>query len=1271
MTGSSHSPPDQALETNNPYAGLKAFSEQDSQFFHGRERETEALYRAVRGSTVTVLFGASGLGKTSLMAAGLFPRLRRQLFFPVLVRVGYDGGSLGAQLRERLSEEAKRHGVKAPLWPGGQTMWEYFHRAKFWNRRTRLLTPVLVLDQFEEAFTLGRDRADTDELLEELGDLIENRIPASLQEAMALGDGDIPAGFERQDYRVLLALREDFLPELQELQERIPALALTRVRLTRMNGSQAREAVLRPASDIVSEEVAEGIVRFVAHAGDRGEGGPNAVALDPERMEVEPALLSLFCRELNELRRQARSPTISADLLDRQGERIIEGFYERCVSDEHRAVRSFIEDRLITASGHRTAQALEDAVGTPGVTAASIERLVDRRLLRREDRLGIPHVELIHDRLTDVVLESRQRRLAREEQRRRTARARLLGGVGVLALLVSLGVFKVAADLRRQAEEVRAFSILTQAPTIDDPLTAALLLREVAEMPSERVVDPVGAVRAARAALGPWYWPQSILVGHDNEVRDVAFSHDGTRILTASFDGTARIWNADGSGEPIVLAEHVDAVRTARFSPDGSSVLTASLDGSVRLWDADGFILDTLAGAAGLPGVGVLDVKFGPRGRLAAVAFDDGKAAVWDMVADSTRLFIPRPFTRGNTWGVAFDAEGRRVATASAARGNGSWIYDLAGADPVRLEHPQGVFAVAFGPRGGFLATASADGHARLWNLDGSLERQFAPPHAGSARAISFDGAGERIVTASVDRTARIWRVDGQDSRVLAGHTGSVWTAKFSPDGRWILTTSDDHTAALWDTSDSTSTSYLRGHRARVRAGAFSPDGSLIVTGSSDGSARVWRRQARPLVDRESRFLTVAMSPDGQLVGAGADDGTVRVWPIEGGDPRTSTQHGARVLRVRFGPSGQRLVSVSRDSTARILEMDDPEAMVILPHRAVVLDAFLAHDDSTALTLSADSIARLWGPNHPDTGRVLEGSGRIAAVALRGERVFSATGRSVAVSNLDGVVEVVLQGGFETDPDVRSRRDSALVLVGGRDGIPGGHLGPIESLHANRVGSHVVTVSSDNTARVWRVDTPSEPLLVIEGRRDGHRMGFARAPGEPASDTVFPIPGHRAPILAASFSPDGQTLLTASADSTARLWDLERGRAVRVLRGDAPMMSAEFSLDGRRILTSDSNGTIRVWDASRPGAPVDITDGAVGPGNAALSLDGSILASASREGRARLSWVSWHFYRELLRESVQACLSAEDRVRYLAESNRTARREEEDCRRRLRDGGLD
>jgi len=460
------------LDEAHPWPGLASFDEAGAPYFFGRSVEEDQLLRLVQRETTTLLFGQSGLGKTSLLQASLAPRLRERGYLPFIVRLDHaeEAPALIDQVRAALAKASENLGSGLAPLQAAEGLWEYLHRRDLHGER--VAQPTLILDQFEEIFTLGLAndlrRARSQAFLVELSDLIENRRPASL-DARLEADPDLADRFALggQPYRIVVSMREDYLPLLESVRARAPTLGDNRFRLTRMNGRQALEAVRGPGGSLVDQPVAREIVGAV---GSRHVDDPFGLALSRQsdeiaELEVEPSLLSLFCQQLNEERISAGQARITHELLEENRHEILERFYDRAFEDQPAALRAFVEDWLLTDSGVRcdvTRERAAQELARQGVAAASLDELVRRRILHVEDRLNVPRVELIHDVLAEVAARSRARRRGVEQQqrlqrevaeanareaalrqtyarrRRRVMAGAVVGGVAVTAVIATL-----------------------------------------------------------------------------------------------------------------------------------------------------------------------------------------------------------------------------------------------------------------------------------------------------------------------------------------------------------------------------------------------------------------------------------------------------------------------------------------------------------------------------------------------------------------------------------------------------------------------------------------------------------------------------------------------------------------------------------------------------------------------------------------------------------------------------------------------------------------
>lgn len=440
-----------ALDADNPWPGLHEFDEGGKDFFNGRDQETADLLRLVEDAPLTVVFGGSGLGKTSLLLAGLVPNLRQHNKLSVYIRL--DPRDRRAPLIEQAAAafraELALHGVDHPPFPDSQSLWEYVHRPDFelWSTSNQLLTPVFIFDQFEEVFTLGRENAEAvRKLREDLADLAENRVPALLAQRFEHPTADVPPlELAARRFKLVLSFREDFLAEVEGWRSAIPSLVRNRFRLLPMNGHQALSAVTKTGGRLVDPAIGQAIVSFVAaaHAGfvSSFPRAATAAALpagetdDLASLTIEPALLSLVCTGLNERRKAAHKATIDQDLLSGTGLAIVTEFYQGCVRDLPDRARRFIEDKLITESGFRNPYSRDDAIAQGYLSNQQLETLVKRWLLRVERHLGTDRIELVHDLLTTVVRRFRDQE--RNRSQRRTYRRRMaFGAIGSLSVLI-------------------------------------------------------------------------------------------------------------------------------------------------------------------------------------------------------------------------------------------------------------------------------------------------------------------------------------------------------------------------------------------------------------------------------------------------------------------------------------------------------------------------------------------------------------------------------------------------------------------------------------------------------------------------------------------------------------------------------------------------------------------------------------------------------------------------------------------------------------------
>ncbi len=521
-----------------------------------------------------------------------------------------------------------------------------------------------------------------------------------------------------------------------------------------------------------------------------------------------------------------------------------------------------------------------------------------------------------------------------------------------------------ARDAQEQKDLALASARVTHAERLieEDPTKALLVLIEEGIQPiSLNNAWLQTALETSQQAISG-----AIFAGHEGQITDARFSPDGSRVLTSSDDGSARIWRTDGTGKPLVLRGHTAEVSSATFSPDGSRVLTSSDDGTARIWRADG---------TGEPLVlrghtaQVLSATFSPDGSRVLTSSWDGTARIWHTNGREAPSVLKGH--TGQVLSATFSPDGSRVLTSSWDGTARIW-HTNSKRDPFVLKgHTAQVSSATFSPDGFRVLTASNDGTARIWRTNGTGKPLVLKGHTAQVSSAIFSPDGSHILTTSRDGTARIWRTDSRGAfLVFEDYINWLSSATFSPDGSRVLTASNDGTARIWRADGTREPLALRGHTDKVLSATFSPDGSRVLTTSSDRTARIWHTDGiwEPLVLRghTAEVLSATFSPDGSHVLTASNDGTARVWRADGtGEPLVLRGHTDKVLSATFSPDGSRVLTASNDGTARVWRANGTGTPLILKgHTGQVSSATFSSDASRVLTKASDSTARIW-PTEP------------------------------------------------------------------------------------------------------------------------------------------------------------------------------------------------------------------------------------------------------------------------------------------------------------------
>ncbi|MCS0603578.1 XRE family transcriptional regulator [Streptomyces sp. LP11] len=1218
-----------------PYTGLAAFRSEDAERFFGRERLVAELAGRLAGARLVTVVGASGAGKSSLLRAGLVPRWRAEhpghpvvLFSPgphplkqcVTSLAGTDTppadgrpgeGSPDGGGRARPAAERDRSGrVSAPrdsaaAGPTGSRALDSAVR-RLLDTAPDTAEILLVVDQFEEVFTLCRD--DTERF---------RFVDALLAAALSAGSR----------CRVVVGVRADFYAHCAAHPALAAVMADAQVVVGPMSSGELRRAVTRPA----------------VRAGCTVEGALLADIMT--QADGQAAMLPLVSHALLETWRRRRGNTLTLSgfqaaggldgglahtaeevwgTLDPVQQRIARQVLMRLTAlgegteDTRRRIR---RDELdsggpVRIGGTAGTGGAERGVGpdpAPGDdrtdhvpdhdmeadTALVLERFARARLLTLDrDTLEITHEALIRSwpRLRGWLTEDRDalrvhRHLteaAADWEAVRRDPGALYRGVrldqacewaaraGAEPLSSRERQFLAASRMAREAEVTAAARGTRRLRRLS--VLLAVLLAGTAAATGVAVRAERQASRQRDTAISQRVAQDAVALRLTDPARAVQLALAAYRLQPTSAARSA-VLSAYATPYATQLTGS-DTVEAVAYAPGGRLVATAGDDGAVRLVDTtDPGRARQVAAFSGHTGP-VRGLAFSPSGKLLASAGADGTLRLWDPHgapraagrAVGTAAALPGSTVPPALVSVAFSPDGATVAAAGADGAVRIWRTAHADGAPVVVlaDRPGELRALAFAPDGRRLAAAGPAGTA-LWRLGPRTGRVTA--RLPAANAVAFAPDGRTLATAGEDYAVRRWRLDGDGgdrhpSRLgapLTGHTDTVNALAYSADGRVLASGGVDATVRLWNVAKpgwNLPPTVLSGHTGYVSSLAFAPDGHTLASGSSDRTLRLWDLPVPALTGHTSSLYAAGFSPDGRTLATGSYDHTVRLWDVS--DPRRPapgavlTGNDAAVNAVAFAPGGHLLASAGLDRTVRLWDVADvrhprPTDVTTAGTDAVNSLAF-APDGHTLATGGADRSVRLWAV----AGNRLRPLTRAAAHRDQvGSVAFSPDGRLLASASRDRTVRLWDTAGGRLRP--------VAVLTGHSDAVKAVAFAPD--------GRTLATASDDRTLRLWDVRAardghPVRPLAVVEGHTDAvkalaftadsrtlasggadHsiRLWDVTDPGRPAPRAV--LSGHGKPVDALAFAPDGHTLASGSEDWTGLLWETRTARvAARICR---------------------------------------------------------------------------------------------------------------------------
>lgn len=580
------------------------------------------------------------------------------------------------------------------------------------------------------------------------------------------------------------------------------------------------------------------------------------------------------------------------------------------------------------------------------------------------------------------------------------------------------------------------------------------------------------------------------LKGHVSSVRSVAFSPDGRRIASGSFDTTLKVWDAATGHQIRTFIRHTDGISSVAFSPDGKRIVSASHDKTLNIWDAaTGEHALTLKGNT----AEISCVAFSPDGKRIASGsashmLNIGTSMVWDAGTGKEILTF-----KGNSWSLAFSPDGKHIA--SAGEGFTPKVWDSAtGKETVTFEggHTHRVSAVAFSPDGKRIATASLDKTLKVWDAGTGKELLTLKAHADMVLAVSFSPDGKHIVSGGQDNNLILWdAATGKPMRILKGHTGSgVLSVAFSLDGKYIVSGGADMTVKIWDAASDKETRTLKGHRNVLPTVFILGDWQIVS--SNDETLKVWgvADGNLPFTLKGHKFSahSVAFSPDGKHIVKGGN-GPLQIWDAATGKETRTLKGHSGVISVGFSPDGKRIVS-SR-VTLKVWDANTgKETLTLKGHTDFVNSVCFSPDGTRIVSASHDKTLKVWDAG---TGQEI--------LTLKGH---TAEVRCLAMSR-DG--KQIVSGSDDKTTKVWD------AVTGQEICTLNGHTDAVTSVAFSPDGKRIVSGSADKTLKVWN-STAGQEILTLNG--------------------------HIGAVNCVAFSSDGKRIGSASEDGAVIVWEGSR-----------------------------------------------------------------------------------------------------------------------------------
>lgn len=1212
---------------SEPYVGPRPFKQEESNFFFGRDQETNELISLITAHPVVLLYAQSGAGKTSLLNANFIPKLETEEEFDVLPPMRVQGQipadfkvdkKTNIYVLNALACCCKDRITSAKL--AGMTLAEFLkQRAPRTNHYGEPSPRVLIFDQFEELFTSYAGRyEDRQDFFEQIRDALEGNPKKQIE-----GDPLL---------RVVFAMREDYIAELDPYAHLLPEKLRTRFRLEHLREKPALSAITRPLEGTgrsfapgeagqlgVAEQLVKNLLKIPGkNAGDGMKIG----------RYVEPVQLQVVCQSLW----QALGPdesVITHEHLKAYGSvsQALSKFYESSIKSvaqdtgvKEADLRSWFENTLITSDGNR-APIYQGPEATGGMRNDAVKLLEELHLIKAESKGSDTRLyELAHDRFIELIRKSNENWLAAQSRAEQTR----------LRLEVKAAKWRQGVGGLLAADELFEANRLLRSSNPPSQSLRALMNASQTSAQQKRVRMLTGGVLATllllvlMSSLAAYAWQRGNAA--------IEASNTATTASSAAKEAETKAMEQKKAAD--------DALAEATIQRDAADVAVAAAKKQKKIAE------DALTKAT-------------EQQKIAEQARNDAILAQRDLAQEKTKVEQEKQRAvdalGGTELARAAEKEQREIALkaldeaktnlkrAEEQRNRAEGKEKIVRSQLAAIK--AGAYIESDPELSVLLAKEAIENIARTEEAEQvfrtalaslSKMRALSPKpeekkttHEARVNTAAFSPDGNYIITASDDRRARLWNARGALIKELSGHAGPVKYAAFSPDNEFVATAGLDEIARVWNGRTGDLITELKGHSELISRIAFSPDSKRVATASDDRTARVWEARTgkligEPLRGHKSGVSDIAFSSDGIHLATEARDETGRIWNLKTGKYMVLPRLSGPVAAIAFSPDGKWLVTEASRSAAKVWDVttgwdDDAqkekEATFTLDgHQGYISAVAFSPDGKFIVTASADGTARVWSAS---TGKLItELNGHLLSVS---SAAFSPDSKLVVTASADNTARVWEAGSGKNVADLR------------------GHGSRVNSAAFSPDGKFILTASEDRTARLWEFNREQNVVPVLSG----HLRGVSSAVFDPdvekravvtaSSDgtarlwdvrrgTTFRyLTGHMGRVYNAAFSPNGEYVVTASADGVARTWNAGTGKTITELRGHrGPIYKAVFSPDNRFIATTGADRTVRFWDTNTGTPHKVISDLKYEVYSVAYSPDGKSIIAACDDNVARI-----------------------------------------------------